>query len=262
MSRVITHFKKINDLGVLDSETILDQTLQMNPNKLKAIQVCQLHFSSNIPNIFNVGTTNTGLVRCSKDGGTNWDVIQLDTGIYTIPLVQAAILNKISPYWTDALDVGFSLRYNTATYVCYIDIDSSKMPSGQFCIDFNYSDSKIGELLGFVTTSLFNTDGIHEASNYAKLDWFGNSVVVELDLGVSLQLVNGKSSKEICRVPLTADVVSNEYTYPDKFIAPWFILPTLHSLNKFKVSLKSDDATKQLVVMEGSITLLFQIKEI
>lgn len=267
MSKVFAYSNKVDSISVLDGETTMEKTINFNPNRIKALRVNQITFSSNIPNVYNYGTTNTGLLRTSKDGGTTWNIIQLSNGMYTLPLINAGIQNAINQlnYWTLSSDPGFSLKFNTATQICYVEIDSTKLAvANQFEIDLGYTGSSIGTLLGFVTTTLIHADGITSASDTAQINWFGDNISVELDIGVgNLTYLNGKDSKQICRIPLSTDTVTNEYVYPrDGFVPPWIILPTLSRLDKYKILLKSGDGLKQMLVTSGEIYVEFQLKEL
>lgn len=261
MSRVLTYKKTNTTISSMDGTVVLSSPLRVNINKQKAVRLIKLNFSSNIPNVFNYGGTNTGLIKVSKDNGATWDTIQLTDGIYTVALIQAAILSEITGYWTDASDPGFALRYNTATQVVYCDIDSTKLlvPS-QFVVDFAPTGSSLMTLLGFVSTTSFNTDGIHDGSDYAQINWFGNSISCILEGFGYLSIVNSSSSYEIANVPVDATSEA-QFVYPDKFVAPWVITDTPNQISQYQISFRGRN-NRVVYMFDGECNLSFQLKEI
>lgn len=279
MSRVLTYSKTVDvtdkAIGSLDGEVIISPPLKMNPNRIQAIRLIQLSITSNIPNIYKDTTSgfdNTTL-RVSKDDGANWDVIELTQGIYTIPLLSMAINHALAEleYVTDADETLLCpLRYNSATYECYVDITSTELKDYvegmQFCIDFsNNNTSTLYDLIGFTTTKSFDSDGIHTADSYAKVDLWGNSILCNLNLGSPLLVVNGSQTNQLCRIPMSGSggsITSNEYTYPNNFVSPWIIITSRSELTRFSVTFTgSRDPTKQLLFTEGEVDLRFQIRE-
>ena len=262
MSRILSYSKNVTELSSMDGSIYLDNPLSLNGNTPLYLKLIKFSISSYIPNVYNYGGVNNALVRCSKDNGVTWDVIQLSDGVYTIPLINSAIQSAISTYWTDPSDPGFFLRYNTATYQTYISIDSSKLavPS-QFCIDFNYNNSRMYELLGFITVKSFNTDGNHIASDFAKIDWFGNNISVQLNGFGPISILNGKSSLEICNVPLSTAQVTNEYVYPlSGLVSPWIIINSLTNLAQYSVKFVGEQ-NGQVLVLQGSVNLIFELSQ-
>lgn len=264
MSRILQYSKSVDSIGNLDGDTTLINPLRMNPNKPKAIRLISARISSYIPNVYNVGSVNNGLVRCSKDDGVQWDVIQLTDGVYTIPLINAAIQQAISTYWTDSADPGFYLRYNSATFQVYVDIDSTKLAvADQFQIDFNYSDSLMYELLGFTTTTLIDSDGLTTAESYAQLDWFGNDISVQMYGFGNLTILNGTPQNEFFSIPLSTSQVNNEYVYPIEGIrSPWILIDNKDNLQKFSVKLVGSRESRQVIVLEGKFTLSFELADV
>lgn len=263
MSRILSYQKTVETISSMDGATILTNPLSLNRNKPLYIRLIKFSISSYIPNVYNYNGTNNGLLRTSKDGGATWDIIQLPMGVYSIPLIQAAIQDVISTYWADPSDQGFFLRYNSATFQTYIEIDSTKLAvAGQFCIDFGYSTSLIYELLGFTGTKLFNTDGLNTAPSYAKLDWFGNNISVLLNGVGSISIKNGVSTNEFCVVPLSSSENENEYVYPmSGIVSPWIIINSLDSLSQFSVKFVGE-SNQPIYVFQGSVNLIFEISQI
>lgn len=263
MSTPLTYTNSTNSIGLLDGEVIMNQAIKLNPNTKKMIRLDQLTMTSQIPNIYNYGGVNTGLIKTSKDNGATWDTIQLTDGIYTVALIQAAILSEITGYWTDASDPGFALRYNTATQVVYCDIDSTKLlvPS-QFVVDFAPTGSSLMTLLGFVSTTSFNTDGIHDASDYAQLDWFGNNAIIQMDGFGSICYLNGVPSNQLCSVPLSTAIVNNEYVFPTAgIVSPWIVISSNNQISKYSFKIVGSSG-RSMIFLQGSISLLIEMREV
>jgi hypothetical protein len=185
--------------------------ININTNQKYYVRVNRASISRYIPNIYTYGSVSTHIVKVSRDDGVTWITITLDTGNYSISQINNAINYAIAAWYTDTSDPAFTLSVNTAISRCYITIDSTKLlaPGTQLQIDF--SASSINELLGFVTTDVFTTDGLFDASDNAKIDWHGNEAYFEiLGLG-NISNVNGKLSNKICTVEFVGD--QNQYTY-------------------------------------------------
>jgi len=262
---VLSYQKTITSIGLLDGETLQSNPLRSNINRPHYLRLIQVGFDSQIPNIYNYGGINTGLVHVSKDDGATWDVIQIPDGVYTIALINSAIQSSISTYWTDASDPGLFIRYNTATQMVYVEMDESKLAvASHIKIDFKPTGSSLYELLGFVTTTTFASTGatpdLFTASHYAKINWFGNTVSVRLKGFGNLCYSNGSPIEEICLVPLSSAKVTNEYLYPTAGIRmPWIRINSMDNIQKFSVELWG--GTKHLLLLEGSINLSFEIRE-
>jgi hypothetical protein len=261
MSKILTYKNKITTLDEMGDIVHMERALNMNPNTQKKIKLSQIIIPTNIPNIYSYGDINTTIVKTSKDNGANWDTITLPTGIYTVSLINYAINNAIMSYWTDSTDSGFILRYNTATMICYVDIDSTKLTvASQFQIDFSASD--IGELLGFTTTTTIDSDGITSADTYAKVNWFGDNISVELDVGAMLSCVNGVNTKEIASIPLSTSTVGNSYIYPPNGIEmPWINIGNINRFNEYTIKFKSIDG-KDVLAFDGEVIFIFELQEI
>jgi hypothetical protein len=263
MSIPLSFTNNTSELGSIDGEVVMNQAIKLNPNTKKMIRLDQLTMTSQLPNIYNFNGVNTGLLRTSKDDGVSWDIIQLNDGIYTVSLIQAAILSVITSYWTDSNDPGFAIRYNTATQIVYIEIDSSKLAVvDQFQIDIAPTGSSMNELLGFSSTTLFDTDGLHDADLYAQLDWFGNNVSVQLEGFGSISFLNGQQSNQLCSVPLSSSIVNNEYVFPTAgIISPWILIRAENQISKYSIKLVGSSG-RNMIFLQGSISLSLELREI
>jgi hypothetical protein len=218
---------------------------------------------SQIPNIYNYGGVNTGLLRTSKDNGVNWDSIQMTNGVYTVSGIEAAILASITTYWTSATDPGLALRYNTQTKIVYVDLDSTKLAvAGQVCIDFAPTGSSLMTLLGFTTPTSFNTDGIHTANTYSAVSWIGNSISCQLYGLGSITIENGTPNNEFFRIPLSSAAVSNEYVFPTSaIVSPWITLNPMSQLQMYSFKFVGSNS-RQCLLLEGQVNVIFELREV
>jgi hypothetical protein len=268
-SVILSYNKSLSTFGSPNGTVTLDYPLRWTNkgNTIQKIRLIKATISDRMPNIYSQGTTfNNGLVRVTNDGGLTWTPIQLQNGVYTIPLIQEAINQTIGPtYYTSMSDPGILIQYNLSTNIVYIIIDSSKLAVGtQIGIDF--SQSLIYQLLGFVTTKTFITDGTHSASNYAQLDWFGNSVSVVLTGFGPISIKNGALSNELVSIPLSASNVNNEYIYPTAgIISP--IIPLsrpISELRNFDVTflgsrVDSNGVQYPIYILDGMVEIVLEL---
>lgn len=263
MSRIFSYTKTNTSLGSIDGTVKLTTALRLNPNKPLMIRFLKAAIDSQIPNVYNYNGTNTGLVRTSKDGGTTWDTIQLTNGVYSIEGINLAIRAAISSYWTSSSDPGFTLAGNTQTFVSYLIIDSSKLAvAGQFCIDFEPTGSSMSTLLGYTTTTSFSTDGIHTANTYTQMSWIGNSICIYLYGLGDLCFENGASARELCRIPMSASQVNNEFVYPTAgIVCPWITIPAMSQLQSFTLKFLGSRSERQCLLLEGQVNVVFELKE-
>lgn len=271
MSRVLSYTKTTTTVDNLDGEATLYPVLRCNPNKGLAVRLLSGSFSSYIVNVFNYGGVNTGLFKMSNDQGSTWTTVQLTDGVYTVNGICLAIQKKMAELdWdNDIADPTFYIRYNSFTFQTYCEIDSTKLKGYDplthgFQIDFKPTGSSMDILTGFVTPSLVDSDGTTTADQVAQMDWFGNSVSVEVDInGSPLSIVNGSSSYELIKVPLSVNTVNNEYTFPIAgYISPWISISSADSIKKFTVKLKGSRSGRQLLVLpDGQINLSLAIKQ-
>lgn len=70
------------------------------------------------------------------------------------------------------------------------------------------------DLLGFVSTKSFNTDGTFTGSTYPKIDYQGNTLKVKLSGFGSLSLVDGSPSDYLFSINLDTSSGANTYYYP------------------------------------------------
>jgi hypothetical protein len=252
----------------MDGRVTLLNPIEFKQHQKQAIRLIKVSFSSQIPNVYSLGSFNNGLLRVSKDAGVNWTAIQLPNGVYTAGYIEGAINTTIAAWWTNSADPGFAVRFNLATQIFYIELDSTKLAApGQLGIDLSFSD--IGELMGYndPLNKIFVVDGLHTADSYAKMDWAGNNVSVLLDGFGPISIRNGALSNELCSVPLSSAKEANEYLYPLSGISTPFmpLNRTLGSLSYFAVSFKGSrvDSTGQqmpIYITEGNVELQFELR--
>lgn len=268
MSTILSYSKTITSIASPNGTVSLSLPLRFAQNQKQAIRLIKCSFSSQIPNLYTLGTFNNALISVSRDGGVNYTDIQLPNGIYTCAYIEAAVNSAIEAWYSVPSTWGISIRYNLATNIVYCSLDSTTLKAGgtQLAIHFGASGSLIYEALGFTTTKEFKTDGVHSADSYARLDWFGNSVGVSLTGFGPLSIANGVLSEEIARVPLSTSSVANEYIYPSSGITSPIIQLNrpLTELNSFGVKLygsRIDSTTNQpypIYMLEGNIELSFE----
>ena len=271
-SRILSYHNNYTSLSRMDGTVVLDQPINFidyrhteKPRRMQ-VRLTQVAFTSRIPNVYSLpdGSFNNGKLRVSNNGGSTWTTIQLTNGVYTIPYIQAAINSVINNWWTDINDPGLTVKYNLATELVYITLDSTKLASpGQVAIDL--SQSQISDLLGYSTTKTFTTDGVKVADKPAMLNWCGDSISVLLHGFGTLSILNGKLSEEFCSVPLTVSQVGNEYVYPSASISPDSIdVDPMATLTQFSVEFVGSrlDPTGRpypVYVTDGSVKLIFKL---
>jgi hypothetical protein len=231
------------------------------------LKLQKANFSNLIPNVFNSGGMNNGLVNISIDNGVNWLAVQLPNGVYTIATLNAAINAAITAVWTSPASSGFLLAYNTATNLVYTSLDSTKLlVAGQLVVDYSVSD--IWRLLGYTATKVFNIDGLWGAPSAARINWFGDSISLNIiGLGI-VSVKNGVSSYEIANIPLVLPAGSNEYLFPTSGIwLPELPLPsastTIQQINfQFRSTGQAVDVNGNaipILFLEGDIHITIEI---
>ena len=259
-SRQITFSNRLTEIGSVDDTIRFSQSVQFSSSKTtKRIKLIDASLSTLIPNVYNYGDVNNGLIKVSQDGGANWSSIQLSNGIYAISDIKNAINDSVSMWWKDTSDPGFGLFVNSVVQKAYITIDSSKLAlETQFAIDF--SQSLIYELLGFIDAQTFDTDGTFEASDLAKLDWFGNIVSVQIQGFGYLSVVNNDSSYEIGSFNLDSSA-GNLYIM-DCSSKPWLNISPPNEISSYSIKLVGSRDNKQVILLEGEAKITFALEEV
>jgi len=265
-SRILSYSKSLKTIGSPDGTVNLGTN--NHPIKLTGtnnkIRLIDFTIDSQIPNVYNYGGTNNGLLRVSVDDGATWTIIQLDNGVYSVTEISNAINAAISSSYTLSTDPGIIIRANTVVKKVYMIIDSSKLAvASQIRIDFGYSTSRITELLGFVSTTMFIADGTYTASDFPQIDWIGNSISVELELGtIKFGVTNSDATNEICRVNLATATVTNTYTYPN-IQQPAITIPpeTIYNygVKVYGTKLNTDLSKRPVYLLNGEVYLRFEI---
>lgn len=269
MSSVILSYSKQNTtIGDLNGRVTLQQFIRFNDKARNfRIQLIRVSFSSLIPNVFNHGGENNGLISLSRDGGATWTDVQLTDGVYEMKYIEAALNAAVATWWTDPTDYGIKVRYNFATQYAYIELDSTKLAAPGTQLGIDLSQSNAYELLGYdAATCTFTTDGLHAATSYARMNWFGDSVSVRLDGFGPLAIRNGVSSREFANVSLVSQgTTGNEYVYPVGLPSPEISLTSVPQvLSEFSVEFVGsrtfpDGTQKKILVLEGAVELIFQL---
>lgn len=270
MSTILSYSSNITSISSPDATITLQAPLRFEKVRKQAIRLIKASFSSQIPNVYSIGTFNNGLFALSRDGGVNWTNIQLDDGVYSIANIQSALNATVATWWTDDNDPGITIQYNTATFMVYIDLDSTKLvaPGTQLGIDLSLSDCSA--LLGYndPANQTFITDALHTADSYAKMNWCGDSVSIILDGFGPVSVKNGALSNELCSIPLsTSSGVRNEYVYPSNAIISPVITLTrpISELRSYSISFKGsrvDSTTNQqipLYILEGAVEVVIEM---
>lgn len=256
--RALQYSKKVGTTDILDGTVYLNPPLQADSRLQHTVKIVDIQIPSRIPNIFNFGGTNTGLVRVSN--GTTTINIQLDDGVYSATSLSNAINSVIETWYSDITNPAFTIEANTTVSKLYITIDSSKLNvAGQFTINFNYNNSKMYELLGFSAVKEFTTDGIFTSDVYPKMNYFGDSIECQIGGFGSLMLKNGAPSEQIATIPIIR-TTSNAYYYPSNgLIPPEIPCRVGSSVNSFTVKFIGRD--KQCIAYDGDVIVNFVITE-
>lgn len=257
-SRALQYSKTVDTTDILDGSVAINPPLQADGRLNHTLQIVNIQIPSRVPNVFNYGGVNTGLVRVSN--GTNTVNIQLADGVYSAYSISKAINSVIDTWYTDVLDPAFTLEANSTVNKLYVTIDSTKMNvNGQFTIDFNYSNSMMYDLLGFSAVKAFNTDGLHESDVYPKMNYFGDKIECDISGFGPLMLKNGTPSEQVANIPLIP-TQSNAYYYPANGInCPE--VPCRLSSNLSAFSVKFIGRDKQCIAYDGEVIVDFVVRE-
>lgn len=261
-SRLLSYSTSVTALGTFDGTVNFDTPLRVNSSRPHTFKVVRASITSNLPNVYNYGSVNNGLIRVSNDGGSTWTTIQLTDGVYSVNSLNNAINDVISVWMTSSSDSAFILRANTVINKCYIIIDSTKLSVGiQFAIDFGDTISLAYDLLGFVATQNFNTDGTHTGDAFPKLDYQGNNVKIFVNGFGPLAIEEGESTKLACTIPLSTSSVLNEYVYGQNGEVP-FEVPCKVSdpLTTYSIEVRGDNSNT-IVGYDGKLNLQFLLTE-
>jgi len=256
-SRVLTFqnsfYSTPGSVGPLDKSISLQVPIDLYGSQVY-ISLISCTFSSTIPNVFNYTAPqggvpfafNNSVIGVSRDGGATWLAINLPNGVYTIPIINAAINDATitAGWWTPAVPqtTGFTLSYNLSTSIPYISIDSTLLaaPGVQFGVDFAYQGSTMWTTLGFSTAaaSKIIINGLSSSQNQGQLDTYGSSVHIHLQGFGALGVLNSSQSDLFTVASLinTGGVVPPAYLFPQGQAMPKIKLWNACSpLNKYSV---------------------------
>lgn len=208
---------------------------------VRKVQVVKASITNRIANVWTNPVTQTPLgtmpafdnatFRLTHDGGATWVTVVLPPGVYTVPMINAAITDATQAWNTLPTDPSIVLTYNLATHQAYLNLDSTKDANPLAVVGIDFSVSRINELLGFIGAVPFIGDGVYGATANAQLDWIGSNVSVLVQGLGPVSYVNTDTSQEICQIPLsTTGSIPASYQFPhDSSISPFITasIPTV-----------------------------------
>lgn len=266
-SVIVTYRNILTAIGSPNGVVQLQTPIIFNPQDIKRIKLLRASISSAIPNIYTIGTFNNGLLSATRDGGATWTNIQLPNGVYTVPMIQAAITSALLAWYTSPTSPAILLQYNLATSLVYITLDSTKLAApGQIGIDL--SVSSFHTLLGYQLIQQFTIDGTYGADQNAQLDWFGNNISVVVDGLGAMSYLNTALSQELCQIPLAVTTVTNEYQFPhDGILSPYINCGLSDKLRQIAFSFvgsRSDvvggtTVYRPIVITEGQVQVIVEV---
>ena len=265
-TRQITYYKKLDSINSGDDRITLSQSLQFtSQSSRKKLKLVAGTVSRSIPNIFNFNGENNGLVAVKRNIADEWTEIQLDNGVYNVSDITNAINKTIGDslrWYKDNNEPAIKINSNSVVQKCYITIDSSKLSAGgsQFCIKFNYKNSQMYKLLGFVNNPEISNNGMIEGSDIAQIDYFGNLISIRLNGFGNLSIFNDNVSNEIATIDMNSDSGSNCYKIDTTSMFPVDIYPP-YDIKSYSVELVGSRNEKHIVFLEGEIKLTFQLIE-
>jgi len=264
-SKILTYYKEINTLGLLDGTYTQTPSLKLDNSKKYALRVLSCRLSPIIPNIFSNTSNDTTMLDISNDNFATRTTVVMAGGSYNVPQINLAIQNIIQNLnWnTDNNDSAFWLAVNPVSSLCYVRLDSTKLALGtQICVDFtSQSTSTLNELLGFIAPVSFNIDGLHDASTIPIVDYQGSNINIRTSF-TNTSYLNGTPSNILCSFP--ASVTGNEIVYPGintGLISPILNCDIPYIINGFDIKIENQRNNKSIYFGYGSITLQIEVIE-
>lgn len=264
MSSIVLENRDIqNTLGSRGVNVLYPTSIKLDPNRDSFMQVDQILITTNILNVYtDLGFDNT-VIRITTNGGTSWDILTLLPGSYSVSYIESAIRDRSIAlgYWTSPLAVGFTLKYNLATKLCYVNIDSTLLVGGQFGIDFGSSD--MWQLLGFGTPKSFVTDGLHSADLNPKIDiqTLGGFIDVSTNITIANKRSNSSPTNTIASVPTIAAAGQNYIVYPlEGFKAPLLEIG-VGQITRFSVSYLNPTTGRPIIFGSDGCTTMVKIMQ-
>jgi hypothetical protein len=202
--KTLTFKNNIKSIGILDKTIILQQALEIPYDNHYYIRLIEGYISNKIPNIYKLGSFNNGLIRVYRD--VEYIDIQLPNGIYSVTDITNAIAySLLDEGWiNNSLDSPIKINANNVTNQLYIVLDSSKLNTiQQIKIDLTQSDIYL--LLGYESTSIYDSDGTYTSINTPNMDW-NTHINIFLDFGGNyFNIVNDRSSNLLYSVCMESD---------------------------------------------------------
>lgn len=267
MSQILQYYKENTTIGTLDGVYIQTPSLKLDNRKSYGLRVLFARLSSLIPNVYSYGSNDTTRIDISTDGfATVREHIILPNGNYSVYQINVAIQNALTTLgWstsTASASTPIYLNNNPVTGYNYVRLDTTKLVSGtQVAIDFTADGtSRMNELLGFVTTSIYNTDGLKDASHVPLTDWQGSNINISCPTFAGSTYVNGIPSNVIACLPTSTTM--NEIIYPSNetgMISPILYPSIPYIINGFTINITNQRTNQPVVFLFGSANICIEI---
>ena len=252
------------DFGTRDLTVNLKQPISLDPSKRKCYRIAKVILTSAIPNVYSYGSVDNTTINISKDGGTTWTTIKIQTGIYTIAELNTLINTTVSSWWADTSNPGFHLSYNPGSQYVYVILDSTKLASaGQVGIDFSVSQQ--WKFLGYNQSSCtFITDGTYTAPNYPQIDFQTTYVDIYVSCLQNTRFYNGAVNNTVLRLSIENSGNVNEIVFPSgatSTISSYITCSMSNYISSYDVKF-INGAGNPLVVMYGNSIVEIELCEI
>jgi hypothetical protein len=258
LSKSFSFKHAITNFGTMDKTIYFDSNLIIPDDDHYYLRLVEGRILNMIPNIYNSGSFNNGLIRVDLDG-TTID-IQLTNGVYTVANMTDAIAHTLYDNSMIAVDHLYDspivISANTVTNQIYITIDSTKSLGTQITIDL--SQSLIYQVLGFSSTYTTTVDGVFTSSTTPNVDW-DTSINLYLEIGGNFfNINNGKSSNLIYDIPInTTNTLIN---FPENGVKLPYMPLKSGSIGSFKIRFVGNEhEDTSLHFLECQCFILFEI---
>lgn len=284
-SAKLTYKKQINGLESPSGSFTMQTPLNFTTAQKRFVRLIKASISSSIPNVYIQPATssspaiNNGLFRISIDGGATYTFIQLPTGIYSFQFIEAALNTACAQInlWADPTSPGFHVRYNEATQLSYILIDSTKLTGytagvGPY-LSLDLDASYVWDLLGYNTVArLLVTDLAHPTLTFysdqiAKMNWIGDTITVYVDGLGNFSYENGVFASDICTIDLstTGGQVPNAYVYEPRYSDDLPLVQCPETIMRLGIRFVGDrldynGQPREVFLMDGAVQLICELR--
>lgn len=269
MSTILQYTNKLTTPGVFDGTFHFSAPIQLDQRARKYLRLVGLAFSKSITNIHSYTSAtfseDTSIVRVTRDGGTSWTTITLKPGNYDAYDIEQAITSAISSWYTSETDPAILIRGNVVTNHTFIVLDTTKLAPGGSQVGIDLSQSSIAAVLGFSAVKTFVVDGEYDSDLLASIDWYGDTLSLEITGFGPLSIKDGAQSFSIAMIPLASIKGSNTYIYPMYgMISPRIPMPQCPSvISEFQIKLVSYsnvyNAPIPVIFGEGSLSCSIEL---